>query len=149
MQQTDEARATATRRLMAPIMSEEGAARRLALSSGLSEQTIRNVASTGIVSSMRTAKAIEAATAGAVPAEAIMQPGARGEQVYSVFPGDAIMRIAIQRRCEVGRVLASVGLTHQDLSVFSHGGSDAPSAVRTRVEAALDMLAISASEGDA
>jgi len=131
---------------MAPIMNEEGAARRLSLASGLSEQTIRTVASTGIVSTLRTAMALEAATEGAVPASETMQPGARGERVYSAFPGDAIMRLAIKRRCEVGSVLASVGLTHQDLSIFSHNGDAAPASVRGRIQAALNLLTESARE---
>lgn len=131
---------------MAPIMNEEGAVRRLALASGLSEQTIRTVASTGVVSTLRTAKAIEVATDGAVPASETMQPGARGERVYSAFPGDAIMRLAIRRRCEVGTVLASVGLTHQDLSMFSHNGDSAPKSVKGRIQAALNLLAASAEE---
>lgn len=144
MQDIDDARAAATRRLLAPFMGEDGAVRKLALASGLSEQTIRTVAATGVVSSMRTARAIEAATDGAVPATSTLQPGGRGEAVYSSFPGDAIMRIALERRCAPRDVLASAGITHQDLSVYTHGGSDAPATVRNRVAAALKLLSVTA-----
>lgn len=144
MQDIDEKKAAQTRRMMGLFMNREGAVRQLALASGLSEQTIRTVASTGVVSSMRTAKALEAATDGAIPADEVMQPSARGKDVYSKFPGSEIMKLAISRRCAPRDLLVSVGITHQDLSIYMHNGDDASAAVRNRVGAALQLLSLSA-----
>jgi DNA-binding transcriptional regulator YdaS (Cro superfamily) len=142
MQKIDEERARVARAKLAPIADADGAVRRLALGAGLSQQTVRSVISTGVVTSVHTAHAIEAATEGAVLANDIIQPGARGEDVYGKFPGSAILQLAIARRCSPGAILASVGITHQDLNAYSKSGERAPHAVRTRLEAGLRMLAL-------
>lgn len=142
MHKIDEDRARVARAKLAPIANAEGAIRRIALGAGLSQQTVRSIVSTGMVTSVHTAHALEAATEGAVLASEIVQPGARGEEVYGKFPGSAIMQLAIARRCSPGAILASVGITHQDLNAYSKGAERAPAAVRTRLEAGLRMLAL-------
>jgi hypothetical protein len=141
MEATDEARAAQTRAAMRDIIGPEGSIRDLALRSGLSEPTIRSIAATGIISSMHTAAALEAATSGAITVAAHMQPGARGETVYGEFPGDALLRVAIASKRTPSEVLASVGITQQDLNGFM-SGNPISTRVRQRVIAAFSLLGI-------
>lgn len=97
---------------------------------------------------MHTAAALEAATSGAITVAGHMQPGARGENVYGEFPGDALLRVAIASRRTPSEVLASVGITQQDLNVFMSPGSGS-TRVRQRVIAAFAMLGIDIREATA
>ena len=148
MQNIDRERAAATRLVIAPFVTKTGGVKMLAQASGLSEQTIRTVAATGLVSTFRTAKAIEAGTRGAVSATDIIQPGARGGDIYDSFPGNDILQICIERRRSPGELLASVGISHQDLHAYAHGRERAPEAVKRRVDAALGLLSISNKAGE-
>lgn len=141
MEATDEAKAALTRAAMRDLVGPEGAVRDLALRSGLSEPTIRSIATSGVISSMHTAAALEAATSGKITVADHMQPGARGETVYGDFPGDALLRVAIASRRTPSEVLASVGITQQDLSGFM-SGNPISTRVRQRVIAAFGLLGI-------
>lgn len=142
MQNTDEETATRVRVALAPIAVEEGAVRSMALKGGISEPTIRKIIETGVVSSRRTAAALEVATDGRVPAAMSMQPGARGEDLYGRKPASIILQASLDQGVSVTEVLSRLGITHQDLWVYMNHGEHLSQRVKTRVKASLDLAGL-------
>ncbi len=139
MPEHDEQIAAAVRAKMAPLVQSPGAIKTLSIKSGLSEPTLRKIVDTGVVSSHRTAAALEALSDGAIPAASSIQPGARGSNFYSRQPAQSILAKALSLKISVADFLAKLGLTHHDLWVYMNHGDGLSDAVKQRVRSALQQ----------
>jgi hypothetical protein len=146
MHSDDEDAARRTRTLVSREIDGPGGVRDLAMRSNLSEATIRKIASTGIVSSHVVAAAIELATDGRVRAVDIEQPGAKGRDLYGREPARTLLCQALTRGTSVTALLASYGISHQDLWTYMNHDARGSDAVRRRVASALQHAGIEAEE---
>lgn len=137
MPEHDELIAATVRARMAALAQHPKAIRELSIKSGLSQPTLRKIVDTGVVSSLRTAVALEAATDGAIPAETSVQPGARGASLYTRDPAKSILAHARARRITVAEFLATLGITNQDLWIYMNHADGLSDALKQRVRSAL------------
>lgn len=137
MQENDAQIAARVRSALAPHVQSKSAIKSLALTSGLSEMTVRKIVNTGIISSRSSAAAIEHATRGAIAAEGSVQSGARGADHYGREPAQSILKRAIAQGKGVGAFLRGMGISHHDLWVFMNAPEGKHDKTKSRVRQAL------------
>lgn len=103
---------------LARLLGREDAIRTISIRSGISAPTLRSIAARGFVSSYATAVMIERATDGAIKAEMIALPSAKGSDLYRREPARSILFLALDREVSVARFLGLNGLTMSDLWNF-------------------------------
>lgn len=142
MHNDDEDAARRTRTLVSNEVAGPGGVRDLAMRSNLSEATIRKIATTGMVSSHVVAAAIEKGTEGRIRATDIEQPGAKGRDLYGREPARTLLGQALARGTSVTALLATYGISHQDLWTYMNHDAKGSDAVRRRVASALEHAGI-------
>ncbi len=89
---------------------------------------------------MRTAIAISKGSGGKIDPMDIVQPDAKGIEVYARDPAKKILDVALSRKTTVTAVLNSIGLSAQDLWIYMNADSEHRKDNRHRVETAMRLL---------
>ena len=125
---------------MGRILEPSGSLRSLARESGLSEHTISKISTTGRIPSIHTGAALERATNNAITVEKHVQSNPKGQLIYSEFPGNEILRIALATKQTPTSIMSSLGINQYDLALYIKKDGKPHAAVARRIKAAIDML---------
>lgn len=118
--------------------------RSLSARSGISEVTLRQIASSGAVSSYVTAVALELATDCKIDADSITTLATKGAPLYRREPARTLLRRSLQDGLSISQFLRRVGITIVDLHVFMNAEVGRSEDTKARVRTAIESLGLSA-----